>query len=167
MGALASRRLLVRVAGRLSSWLALAGGAITIAVAALVTVSVVLRWLTGQAISGDFEIVQMTTALAVFAYLPACQWRGGNIVVDVFTLNWPKPALRLLDAGYDVLYAVVAAFISWRLIVGATDAVTSKTETMVLGLPEGWAIAMCAAMAGFLSVAALASALNRFSGEPA
>lgn len=150
--------------GRMAERLALIGGAVTIAAASLVTVSVLSRWLTGQSVAGDFEIVQITTALAVFAYLPVCQWRRGNIVVDIFTENWPKPVLSAIDAFFDLLYAVLAAFMSWRLFVGASDAITSRTQSMVLGLPVGWAIGICAVMAGFLALVTLASALHRFPG---
>lgn len=151
--------------GRLAARLALAGGFLTIAVSVLVTASVLMRWITGQAVSGDFEIVQITTAMATFAYLPSCQWRRGNIVVDVFTDNWPKPVLHSIDAAFDILYAIAAAFISWRLFAGAYDAITSSTQSMVLGLPIGWAIGACAVMAGFLAIVAFASAFARFAGD--
>ena len=148
--------------GRLAERLAIMGGLFAIAVAILVTLSVLSRWLSGQSISGDFEIVQIATALAAFSYLPVCQWRRGNIVVDVFTDKWPKHILRMIDAGWDGLYALIAAFLAWRLAAGAYDSISSQTQSMVLGLPVGWAIAGCSLMAGFLSIVVLASAFARF-----
>ncbi len=53
---------------RLTRILALAGGCLVFALAALVTASVVLRWWSGLPISGDFEMAQMGTALAVFCF---------------------------------------------------------------------------------------------------
>lgn len=165
MHAPATKTAMTGAAGRLSERLAMIGGFTTIAVAVMVTGSVLSRWLSGQSLNGDFEIVQITTALAAFAYLPVCQWRGGNIVVDIFTESWPKSVIRSIDAAWDIVYAALAAFISWRLCAGAYDSISSKTQSMVLGLPVGWAIAACAVMAALLAVVSLATARARFDGE--
>ena len=47
--------------------------------------SVLRRWLFSTPIPGDFELAQIGTAVAVFAFLPYCQVVRGNIVVDTFT----------------------------------------------------------------------------------
>lgn len=70
--------------------LAIAGGLVMMAAAAVVSLSVLLRWTTSQSISGDFELVQIATALGAFAFLPLCQGRRGNIIVDTFTVWLPK-----------------------------------------------------------------------------
>ncbi|HYI89629.1 MAG TPA: TRAP transporter small permease subunit, partial [Beijerinckiaceae bacterium] len=74
---------------RASEILALAGSALMLVVAGLVTVSVLMRWLLGDGISGDFELVQIATALGAFAFLPLCQARRGNVIVDTFTARLP------------------------------------------------------------------------------
>jgi TRAP-type C4-dicarboxylate transport system permease small subunit len=102
--------------------------------------------------------VQIGTALAVFAFLPLCQSRRGNIMVDTFTTWLPPSAQRGLDALWDIVYALMAAIIAWRLCVGAYDTIRSNTVSMMLGLPSGWAIAACAAMAGLLALVAVATA---------
>jgi hypothetical protein len=66
---------------------------------------------------------------------------------------------------WDVVYAVAAAAIGWRLAVGAIDTIGSKTVSMMLGLPTGWAIAACAIMALFLALIAVLTAL-RTLGRP-
>ena len=54
------------------------------------------RWLLQlRPINGDFEMVQMATAIAVFSFLPYCQARRGNIVVDTFTSWLPRAHQRL------------------------------------------------------------------------
>jgi TRAP-type C4-dicarboxylate transport system permease small subunit len=145
--------------------LAVGGGILMLAAALLVTASVLLRWITGYSIEGDIELVQIATALAVFAFLPLCQSRRGNIMVDTFTTRLPGAAQRTLDALWDVVYAVAAAAIGWRLAVGAIDTIGSKTVSMMLGLPTGWAIAACAIMALFLALIAVLTAL-RTLGRP-
>ena len=79
---------------------ALIGGALLIAVATMVVVSVTLRSdLVGAAgVPGDFELVQMATAIAAFCFLPLCQLRRGNIFVDTFTLKRPQRWRNGIDA---------------------------------------------------------------------
>ncbi len=58
------------------------------------SLSVTLRSdLIGQSgVPGDFELVQMATAVAAFCFLPYCQLRRGNIFVD--TLHHEAAAAR-------------------------------------------------------------------------
>src|SRR5262245_44832178 len=63
---------------RATGAIAVIGGLIALATALTVTASVVSRNLLDEAIPGDFEYVQMGTAIAVFCFLPLCQLRRGN-----------------------------------------------------------------------------------------
>jgi TRAP-type C4-dicarboxylate transport system permease small subunit len=144
--------------------LALAGGMLMLVVAGLVTASVLMRWLLGDGISGDFELVQIATALGAFAFLPLCQARRGNVIVDTFTAKLPRPARNRLDALWDLTYAALIAILSWRLAVGALDAFASQTTSMVLGIPQGYAIAACALMGVFLTIVATATAMCLLKG---
>lgn len=155
----------IRSAERLGAALALTGAALSLLIAGLVTVSVLLRWATSNGLPGDFEMVQMAVALAIFSFLPYTQLRRGNMLVDTFTSRLPPRAITAIDAFWDVVYAAVASLLGWRLAVGATDAINSHTSTMVLGLPVGWAIMACAAMAGLLALASLITAAGRFGTE--
>jgi TRAP-type C4-dicarboxylate transport system permease small subunit len=145
--------------------LAIAGGLLMLGVSIIVTVSVLMRWLINYSVPGDIELVQIGTALAVFAFLPLCQAHRGNIMVDTFTNRLPAVVQRALDALWDVVYAGMAAIIAWRLAVGAWDTIRSNTVSMMLSLPIGWAIAVCAAMALLLAAVALATATVRLQ-EP-
>ena len=138
--------------------LALAGGLLMLVVASLVTISVLMRWLLGDGISGDFELVQIATALGAFAFLPLCQARRGNVIVDTFTAKLSGRVRAGLDAVWDLTYAALIAVLSWRLAVGALDAFASQTTSMVLGIPQGYAIAACGVMGVFLSLVAVTTA---------
>ncbi|TAJ84969.1 MAG: TRAP transporter small permease [Reyranella sp.] len=155
----------IRLAERLGAALALAGAALSLFIAGLVTASVGLRWATSSGLPGDFEMVQMAIALAIFSFLPYTQLRRGNMLVDTFTIRLPPRAVAAIDAFWDLVYAAVASLLGWRLAVGAADAINSQTSTMVLGLPVGWAIMACAAMAGLLALASLVTAAGRFGTE--
>jgi TRAP-type C4-dicarboxylate transport system permease small subunit len=139
---------------------ALLGGALLIALATMVVVSVTLRSdLVGAAgVPGDFELVQMATAVAAFCFLPYCQLRRGNIFVDTFTLKLPRRWQHGIDAAWDVVYALVMVLIAWRLGVGARAAFASGENTMVLQLPSYLPIALCAGLAALVALSALVSA---------
>jgi TRAP-type C4-dicarboxylate transport system permease small subunit len=146
---------------RVARVLAVIGGFLVVGLATLVTASVLMRWFGGQGVNGDFELVQMGLALAVFAFLPLCQAHRGNVMVDTFTTRLPRRAQAGLDALWDVVYAGFAAFIGWRLAIGASEALSSRTTSMVLGLPIYYAITACAAMALFLALICFLTAARR------
>ena len=148
-------------AARIARILALLGGFLVVGLAVLVTTSVLMRWSGGQGINGDFELVQMGLALAVFAFLPLCQADRGNVMVDTFTARLPSAVQAGLDVLWDVVYAAFAAFIAWRLAIGAWEALSSRTTSMVLGLPIHYAIGASAAMAAFLALIAILTAIRR------
>lgn len=140
--------------------LALAGGTVMLAAAFLVCTSVGMRWATSNSVPGDFELVQIAVAVSAFAFLPLCQLRRGNIFVGTFTAMLPRRMTARLDALWDLAYGVTAAFIAWRLSIGAAESIASRTTTMVSGIPIGWAIVATAGMAVLLAIAALATALQ-------
>jgi TRAP-type C4-dicarboxylate transport system permease small subunit len=145
--------------------LAIAGGLLSVLLAVIVTVHVCLRWLFNSQVPGDIELVQIGTALTIFAFFPLCQSRRGNIVVDSFTTHMSQRGRGLLDALWDLVYAGMALIIAWRLGVGAWDTMRSNTVSMMLGLPTGWAIAACALAAGFLAIVAIATSLRLLRGR--
>ncbi len=148
-------------AARLARLAALAGGILLVGLAGLVTTSVLMRWIVGQGVNGDFELVQMGLAVAVFTFLPLCQVHRGNVMVDTFTQWLPRIVQAAIDALWDLLYAAFAGFIAWRLAIGAVEARTSGTTSMVLGLPIHYAIGGCAAMAAFLALICALTAVRR------
>jgi TRAP-type C4-dicarboxylate transport system permease small subunit len=150
---------------KMSERVALAGGLLMVVVAAMVTISVTLRspLIGGRGVPGDFELVQMGTAVAAFTFLAVCQARRGNIFVDTFTGWLPIRFQHALDAFWDVIYGLAMAVIAWRLVVGAIGEFSTGTTTMVLGLPTGYAIAACGVLAVLVSVVAFVGAAARFN----
>lgn len=155
-----------RLVERVSTRLALAGGALLVLVAGLITASVLLRWLTAQPVPGDFELVQTGIAVVVFTCFPLCQLRGANIFVDVFTAKAPARLRAALDALWALVYAAIAALLAWGLALGAVDTMKSQTTSMVLGLPFGWAIALTAALSAWLALVVLVTAGRALRGTP-
>jgi TRAP-type C4-dicarboxylate transport system permease small subunit len=152
---------------RIVTALAVAGGALSLGVAVLVTISVARRWFGFQPIPGDFEFVQMATAVSVFAFLPYCQLRRGNIAVDTFTGWLPARGNALIDAAWDLVYAAMMALVAWCLFNGAGDMYRNGTTTMVLGLAVWPAVAVCTALAAVLAVTSCVTAVRLVRGKRA
>ena len=155
----------LRLLDRLARLLALFGGALAVCLALLVSTSITLRALGLGGVRGDFEFVQMGVALIVFAFMPWCQARRGNVMVDSFTTRLPPHFQAALDALWEVVFAAMMALIAWRLGAGALEAGRSSTTTMVLLLPIAPAIGACAILAGFTALIALAMAVMRLRGR--
>ena len=154
---------------RLCRAVAILGG-VLLALAGLVTVvSVMGRYLFISPIRGDIEIVANLTAMAVALFLPHCQLRRGNVIVDVFTERASRAVRALLDAVGSLALAVIAALLAWRLTVGAVDLRNYHDETMVLRLPTWWAFVVIVPAMALLAVASLATFwrdLRRYAGRP-
>jgi TRAP-type C4-dicarboxylate transport system permease small subunit len=120
-------------------WTAIAGGAVLLAITLLTVASVVLREVTGRPIPGDFELVEIGCAVAVFAFLPYCQMIGGNVLVEFVTARAPVRVQAALDALAQLAYTLIAALLAWRLALGGADLKAYGETTMVLGVPVWWA----------------------------
>jgi TRAP-type C4-dicarboxylate transport system permease small subunit len=150
----------IGVLDKLARALAMIGGATLLFAALLVCASILRRGMAGQSIPGDYEIVQMSTGIAAFTFLPYCALRRTNIYVDAFTTRLSPRRRNRLDALWDLVFALFAALIAWRLAVGGYETTLNKTTTMSLGLPVGWAVLADAVLAAFL-VLALVTAARR------
>lgn len=146
---------------RLTRPVAIVGGLLALAVALLVVTSVLLRWLFNAPIDGDFEFVKMATAIAVFAYLPFTQARRGNIMVDTFTGWLPSSVNAILDAAWDIAYAVLMGYVAYCLVFGTLDALKSGETTMQRQLLIWPSIAVAAALSMLLTLTSLLTAVER------
>jgi TRAP-type C4-dicarboxylate transport system permease small subunit len=149
---------------RWTGLLAVAGGTLALAVACLVTVSVLGRWLFNAPIDGDFEFVKMATAVAIFAYLPYTQARRGNIMVDTFTGGLPRRGRDLLDVFWDIAYMAVMGFFAYALCVGTLDSIKSGETTMQRQILLWPSIGLSAALCAVLALTALLTALQMIRG---
>lgn len=144
---------------RLTGHVAVAGGLLSLAVAILVTASVLGRWLFSSPIDGDFEFVKMATAVAIFAFLPFTQARRGNIVVDTFTGGLSPSARARLDAFWDLAYAAFMGFLTYALTLGTLDAIRSGETTMQRQLLIWPSIGISMLLCALLALTALITGL--------
>lgn len=91
---------------------AFAGGAVFVAMIGMSAASIAGRTFLGRPLQGDFELVQLGCAIGISAFLPWCQLRRGNIIVDFFTARLPARAQAVLDALGALLLALVMALVA-------------------------------------------------------
>ena len=93
---------------RAANGLAILGGIVLAAIALVTTGSVLSRWVLGSPLTGDTEIVGYGTAVVLACFLPLCQWRGANVIVDFFTARAPAALRSALDrAGALLLLSLI------------------------------------------------------------
>ncbi len=131
--------------------LAILGGGVLVAVMVIVVVSVSGRALIDLGlgpIPGDFELVEVGTAIAVFSFLPWCQLKRGHVSVDVLQTVIGRRGDAVLSVLYNLLMTGVAGLILWRLWAGMQDKITYSETTFILQFPVWWGYAACVPIAG-------------------
>jgi TRAP-type C4-dicarboxylate transport system permease small subunit len=124
-----------RILDGLARAFALGGGALLVAITGMSVVSIAGRTLLGAPVPGDFELVQVGCGAGIAAFLPYCQLRRGNIIVDFFTVRAPKRVQAALDALGALLLAAVLAVLAWRTAAGMLTLKAAGEVTMIVGFP--------------------------------
>lgn len=148
-------------------WAAL-GGIVLLALMLMTVASVIMRATLGAPILGDYELVEMGTAIATFAFLPYCHQAGGNVLVDVFTNRAPAWIKGALGALSSLILLIVAAVLLWRMALGGYDFYQYHETTTNLGIPRWWAfppILISLALLVLVSLAVLAEELAATLGR--
>jgi TRAP-type C4-dicarboxylate transport system permease small subunit len=115
--------------------LALAGGMLLFAMSLLVVANVTLRGAANSSIDGVFDLVKIGAALCVFLFLPLCQARRGNIMVDTFTAALPARWRNRLDALWDMVYAAIVGFMAVAMMQGTREQFSNHVQTTQLSIP--------------------------------
>ena len=133
-------------------WLAVAGGFMLCALAALTTISVSGRSALSAPVPGDFELVAIGTGLAVFAFLPWCQMTRGNVLVDFFMAGAPPRVRILCDLAGNLFYLVIGSILTWRMILGGVDMYDYAEKSMTINFPRWTTFPPSILMLAFLVV---------------
>lgn len=145
-----------RALERVCELVAMLGGLLLIAIILVSGVSVAARSLPHllglagvktalRGIPGDIEIVQLGCAVAVFSYLPLCQFRRANVLVGVFTKRLPVRYRSIFDLAANLLFLVLTATLAVEMGYGTAEKFRNDDTTMVLRIPEGWAFSLALA----------------------
>ena len=165
---------------RLARWVAIFGGIVLFAIIAVTTVSVAGRLLNTighshllassmpslatflqgfGSLLGDFELVEVGSAMAITAFLPWCSMKRGHATVDIFTATLHRRANGLIDLLWELVFLVVLTVLAWRLFAGMSDKMRYGETSFLLQFPVWWGYAACAVLMAF---AALVSAYMVF-----
>ncbi|MGR3729995.1 TRAP transporter small permease [Limimaricola soesokkakensis] len=149
---------------RLTRLFAGIGGLSILAIMLVTVASVTLRGVLGRPIPGDYELVEIGSAIAIFCFLPWCQATGGNVVVDFFTQKAGPRLIHLLDAMGDLLYLAIAVLLLWRLTLGGVEMHEYDEQTMVLRLPVWWSFFIVLPAMALLVTTCAATVLGHLRG---
>jgi len=106
------------------------------ALAAMMSISIAGRFFFSAPIPGDFELVEIGTGLAVFAFLPYCQLMRGNVLVDFFMTFAPQRAQAFCDMLGALIYVCIGALLTWRMIYGGFDMYQYGEKSLTINFPR-------------------------------
>ncbi len=124
------------ILGAFARYLALFGGVILAAIAGMTVASVIGRAMVPLGLGpvpGDFELVQVGCAVAVFSFLPWCQLNRGHVTVDILVERFPRGTQRGFLLLGDIALTAVAFVAMWQLYLGMLDKFCPSPTDPIVG----------------------------------
>ncbi len=150
---------------KLARLFAVAGGLVMVAITLITSYSIVGRWLFGSPLLGDTEIVEFGMAFAVAAFMPLCQWRGENIIVDFFTARTSAATQERMDRFGALLVSIMLGLLAWRTASGAVSQQEAGSTTMLMQWPEWYAYVAMVPPLALTAVIGLYTVITGRSGK--
>jgi TRAP-type C4-dicarboxylate transport system permease small subunit len=129
----------VPVLDKLAKLCAILAGVLLTGITLMTCGSLIGRNTTGDSIVGAFELTGVAAGAAIALFMPLCQARRGNIIVDFFTAGLKPSANDKLDRLGALLLALIFALLAWRTGLGGLNSFNSNSETQIMGFPE-WVV---------------------------
>ncbi len=126
----------MRALDNLARVCAILAGVLLTVITLITCVSLIGRNLFGATLAGDFELTGVAAGAAIALFMPWCQLRRGNIIVDFFTAKASETTQQRLDRIGAFLLALTMGLLAWRAVLGGLNAFTTRSGTMMLGFPE-------------------------------
>jgi len=120
----------------LSRLCAILAGMLLTAITLMTCYSLIGRNTTGDTIVGDFELTGVATGAAIALFMPLCQLKKANIIVDFFTAKASEATIVQLDRLGALFMAMAFGLLAWRTYLGGMNAWISQSGSMMLGFPE-------------------------------
>ncbi len=139
---------------KLAKLFAVLAGVLLVVITLMTCGSLIGRNTTGHSIVGAFELTGVACGAAIALFMPLCQLRRGNIIVDFFTARMSRRVNDRLDRLGTLLLAGLFALLAWRTTLGGINVWEANSETQIMGFPE-WVV--YAAMVPAFVLAALIS----------
>ncbi len=142
----------MRVLEKLAKLCAILAGVLLTTITLMTCFSLIGRNTVGITMVGDFELTGVAAGAAIALFLPWCQLRRANIIVDFFTARASAATNAALDRFGALLLGTAMALLTWRASLGGLNAWNTNSGTMMIGFPE-WIV--YAAMVPPLALTAL------------
>lgn len=142
----------------------LAGSLLTL-ITLMTCASLIGRNTTGDSIVGAFELTAMAAGAAIALFMPMCQLRRGNIIVDFFTAGLSDAANDKFDRFGALLIALIFGLMTWRTGLGGINSFTTHSETTIMGFPEWVVYAVMTPALGLAGIIALWQAVFGFESN--
>ena len=131
---------------------ATAAGILVLGMMLVTSLDVGLRFFFNAPLGGAFEVTEISMALVIFAGMSLAAARREHITVNLLETALPERARRWQRGLGDLVCAVVAAVLAWRIGIRAQSLLAAGETTLVLGIGRGyiaWTVAvLCAVAAG-------------------
>jgi len=147
---------------RLARLCAVLAGLLLTVITLMTCVSLIGRNTTGWTIVGDFELSGSAAGAAIALFLPWCQLRRGNLIVDFVTSRASAAAQERLDRFGALLLGAVMALMTWRTALGGLSAWKTQAGSMMLGFPEWVVYAVMVPALALTTLIALVQAVRGF-----
>jgi len=128
--------MIYKMLGTLAKACAILAGVLLTVITLMTCLSVLGRNTTGTTLVGDFELTGVAAGAAIALFLPWCQLRRGNIIVDFFTARASERTTATLDRIGAFVLGLCMALLAWRTVLGGLSAWSTQSATMMLGFPE-------------------------------
>ncbi|MBK8070745.1 MAG: TRAP transporter small permease [Ramlibacter sp.] len=129
----------MKVLSLLARVCAVLAGVILTAITLVTCFSLIGRNTIGVTLVGDYELTAVAAGAAVALFLPWCQVKRENIIVDFFTARMSDAFNSKLDRLGSLVLAAVMLLLAWRTGVGGISAFKANSTSMMLGFPE-WVV---------------------------
>ena len=126
----------MRVLEPLAKLCAILAGILLTAITLMTCGSLIGRNTIGVSIVGAFELTGVAAGAAIALFMPLCQARRGNIIVDFFTARASERTNGRLDRSGALLLALIFFFLAWRTTLGGMNSFSTGSETQIMGFPE-------------------------------
>ena len=124
----------------------IAGAVLVLAIAGVTAVDVFGRYFFSRPLKGAYDIIEILMALTIFWFLPQLSAAGEHVCVTLLKDRPHALADRLRRAFIELCCAATAAALAWQLARAAAQFIRQSEVSVVLGLPKGPVVAVCAAV---------------------
>ena len=102
----------MRILESLAKFCAILAGVLLTVITLMTCASLIGRNTIGVTLAGDFELTGVAAGAAIALFLPWCQVRRGNIIVDFFTAKATERTNGALDRFGALLFALAMALMT-------------------------------------------------------